>query len=306
MNKALRPLVVLVMCCLPLALHAQRRNALYNQYIKQYAPLAVEQMQQYRIPASITLAQGLLESGAGKSALARKSNNHFGIKCHSDWRGKKTRYDDDSKGECFRVYSSVKDSYVDHSRFLSSGSRYAILFRLDVTDYRGWAKGLKRAGYATDPSYANRLISIIEDYELYKYDQEGMSKRERRQWEKMLKKKPWLANPHQVYKSNDLGYVVARNGDTWKLLEGEFKISDKKLAKYNDVDKSFTLAEGDIVYLTKKNKRAAEKYTTHTVRSGESMYSISQRYGIRLKELYKLNKKDGEYIPEVGDVLRLR
>ena len=157
---------------------AQRRNARYNEYIKQYAPLAVEQMQRHKIPASITLAQGLLESGAGYSELARKSNNHFGIKCGGNWRGRTVRHDDDARNECFRAYRNPKDSYEDHSDFLKRGARYAFLFKLKITDYKGWARGLKKAGYATDPSYANRLITIIEDYELYKYDSRGMSKRD--------------------------------------------------------------------------------------------------------------------------------
>ena len=168
----LTAIIALLLICV--AVQAQRRNSRYNEYIKQYAPLAVEQMKEHKIPASITLAQGLLESGAGQSALARKSNNHFGIKCHSDWRGRRVYHDDDAKGECFRAYRHPKDSYEDHSLFLKRGARYAFLFKLKITDYKGWARGLKKAGYATDPSYANRLITIIEDYDLYKYDSRGM------------------------------------------------------------------------------------------------------------------------------------
>ena len=132
--------------------------------------MAVEQMKQYRIPASITLAQGLLESGAGRSELARKSNNHFGIKCHSDWRGGRVYHDDDLRGECFRKYKNAEQSYEDHAKFLTERPRYASLFKLKVTDYKGWAKGLQRCGYATDRAYANRLIKLIEDYDLYRYD----------------------------------------------------------------------------------------------------------------------------------------
>lgn len=306
MNQHIKWALALVAICLPLTLHAQRRNAAYNAYIKEYTHLAIEQMQQYKIPASITLAQGLLESGAGRSALAKKSNNHFGIKCHSTWRGKKTYYDDDAKGECFRVYSSVRDSYEDHSQFLKSGPRYASLFKLAITDYKGWARGLKKAGYATDPSYANRLISIIEDYELYKYDSQGLSKREARHWEKTIKKKPWLVNPHQVYIANGLAYIVARSGDDFRVLGGEFGISWKKLVSYNDLTRDYTLEDGDIIYLKKKNRKADKAHRTHVVRDGESMHSISQTYGIRLKNLYRMNKKDGDYVPEVGDVLKLR
>ncbi len=296
--------VLILMCIIPVS--AQRRNARYQSYIKEYAPLAVEQMKRYKIPASITLAQGLLESGAGQSALARKSNNHFGIKCHSTWNGRKVYYDDDAKGECFRAYKKVEDSYEDHSKFLTTGVRYRFLFDLKLSDYKGWARGLKKAGYATDPSYANRLITIIEDYDLYKYDSEGMNRREARKWAKLLKKKPWLANPHQVYLANGLAYVVVREGDTFKLLGGEFDISWKKLVDYNDLHKEYTLQPGDIIYLKKKNKKAQKPYEYHVVRDGDSMHTISQIYGIRLKNLYKMNKKDGDYVPEVGDRLKLR
>ena len=252
-------------------------------------------MKEHKIPASITLAQGLLESGAGQSALARKSNNHFGIKCGSNWRGRTVRHDDDARNECFRAYSNPRDSYEDHSAFLKRGARYAFLFDLKVTDYKGWARGLKKAGYATDPSYANRLITIIEDYDLYKYDSRGMSKRE-----------AWLANPHQVYIANDIAYVVARDGDTFRFLGKEFDISWKKLVKYNDLHKDYTLEAGDIIYLKSKKKKASKPHTVYIVKDGDSMHTISQKYGIRLKNLYKMNRKDDEYIPEVGDRLRLR
>ena len=307
MNHTVRLSVFLLMALLAVSLQAQRRNSRYNSYIKEYAPLAVEQMKKYKIPASITLAQGLLESGAGMSTLARKSNNHFGIKCHNTWRGRKVYYDDDARGECFRAYRKVEDSYEDHSEFLTHGARYAFLFDLKITDYKGWAKGLKKAGYATDRSYANRLITIIEDYELYKYDTKGMSKREARRWQKLIKKKPWLLNPHEVYLANGLAYVVARDGDTFQLLGGEFDISWKKLVDYNDLHKEYTLEAGDIIYLKKKNKKAQKPYAVHIVRDGESMHSIAQKYGIRLKNLYKMNrKKVDDYVPEVGDQLKLR
>ena len=284
------------------SMQAQRRNARYNEYIKQYAPLAVEQMRRHKIPASITLAQGLLESGAGQSKLARKSNNHFGIKCGGGWRGRTVRHDDDARNECFRAYRNPMDSYEDHSLFLRRGARYAFLFNLKITDYRGWARGLKKAGYATDPSYANRLITIIEDYDLYKYDSQGIV----RNWEKLVKKKPWLARPHQVFIANGIAYVVARDGDTFQALGKEFGISWKKLVKYNDLQKDYTLEEGDIIYLKEKKKKATKPYTVYVVKDGDSMHAISQKYGIRLKNLYKMNRKEADYVPEVGDRLRLR
>ena len=237
-----------------------------------------------------------LESGAGKSTLARKSNNHFGIKCGGDWTGRTVRHDDDARNECFRAYKHPRDSYEDHSKFLKGRSRYASLFKLKITDYKGWAHGLKKAGYATDPRYAYRLIDIIELYELHKYDtKDGI---------KWMKEFP---NPHQPYLANDLLYIVVRPGDTFKKLSKEFDISQRKLRKYNDLYKGYVLKPGDIIYLDKKHRRADKEHIIHVVRGGESMYSISQKYGIRLKNLYKMNKmKPEDPSPKVGDILRLR
>jgi LysM repeat protein len=252
-------------------------------------------MKKYRIPASITLAQGLLESGAGQSTLTRKSNNHFGIKCGSDWRGSTTLFDDDRRNECFRVYHNAKASYEDHSLFLKKRAHYTPLFRLKITDYKGWADGLKQAGYATSPTYATQLIGIIETYELYKYDRKGASGNY-----------IVLENPHQIYLSDDLAYVLARNGDTFKEIEQEFDISKRKLVKYNDMHKNYVLAAGDIIYLHEKRKRAQKAHKAHIVQEGESMHAISQIYGIRLHRLYKMNHKAPDYLPEVGTVLKLR
>lgn len=293
MKRYLISLLTMFVC---LVLQAQTRNKQYESYIKQYRDLAVEEMKKYRIPASITLAQGLLESGAGQSTLARKSNNHFGIKCGSDWRGKTVSHDDDARGECFRAYKHPKQSYEDHSKFLANRPRYASLFKLDITDYKGWARGLKKAGYATNPRYAEQLIGIIELYDLHKYDRKGGLK-----W---MKENP---NPHQTYIANGLVYIVVRAGDSWKSISKELDISQKKLRKYNDLYKGYALQVGDILYLEKKNRKAGKEHIVHVLRAGESMYSISQKYGIRLKNLYKLNKMDeDDPAPEVGTILRLR
>lgn len=296
-SRIILPIVLLFVFAF--SVQAQRRNKLYLEYIAQYNEIAVEQMKLHKIPASITLAQGLLESGAGQSTLARKSNNHFGIKCGGSWKGRSVRHDDDARNECFRAYRNARDSYEDHSKFLTGGARYAFLFRLDITDYKGWARGLKKAGYATDPSYANRLIQIIEDYELYKYDLSSRRKKTGKGTAKLV--------PHQVFLANGLLYVKARRGESFEDIAKEFDTRAKKLIKYNDLHKDYTLAEGDIIYLHEKKKKADKKYTVHIVGDDDSMHSISQRYGIRLKNLYKMNKKDpDEYIPEVGDRLRLR
>lgn len=291
-----KQIISLVLIVISFTLSAQTRNKQYEAYIKQYRDLAVEEMKKYHIPASITLAQGLLESGAGQSALARKSNNHFGIKCGGDWNGRTVSHNDDARGECFRAYKHPKQSYEDHSKFLASRSRYASLFKLKITDYKGWARGLKKAGYATNPRYADQLIGIIELYDLHKYDTKGGLK-----W---MKENP---NPHQPYIANGLVYIVARTGDTWKSISKEFDISKRKLRKYNDLYKGYELQEGDILYLEKKNRKAPKNHIVHVLRAGESMYAISQKYGIRLKNLYKLNKMDEEApAPEVGTILRLR
>lgn len=279
-----------------LTVQGQSRNKQYEDYIKKYRDIAVEEMKRYHIPASITLAQGLLESGAGYGTLARKSNNHFGIKCGSDWRGKTVKHDDDARNECFRVYKDPKDSYRDHSKFLAGKQRYAFLFDLKITDYKGWARGLKKAGYATNPRYAHQLIDIIERYDLDKYDKKGGLK-----W---MKENP---NPHEPFIANGLLYIIARQGDTWKNLSKEFDISKRKLRKYNDLYKGYELQEGDILYLEKKNRKAPKGMYVHVLRNGESMYSISQKYGIRLKRLYKMNKMDfGDAAPKVGTILRIR
>lgn len=300
-SRLLRITTIIIVLALSVGVHAQRRNTRYVEYVEKYCDLAVEQMKEHKIPASITLAQGLLESGAGMSELARKSNNHFGIKCGSRWNGRTVRHDDDARQECFRAYSHPRASYEDHSVFLTRGARYSFLFRLDLTDYKGWARGLKKAGYATDPSYANRLITIIEDYELYKYDRKGG-------WAKVKKDEEQILGliPHQVYIANGIAYVVARAGDSFKDLGKEFGISWRKLVKYNDLQKDYTLMQGDVIYLKEKKKKASKSSTVYVVKDGDSMHGISQKYAIRLKNLYKMNRKDGDYIPEVGDRLRLR
>lgn len=292
------------------ALHATGQikwNAKYQAYIDQYHDLAIEQMQKYGIPASITLAQGLYESGAGLSRLTRESNNHFGIKCHG-WRGEKTYHDDETRNECFRAYDSAYDSYEDHSKFLAGGKRYKKLFSLKRTDYKGWARGLSDCGYATNPAYAKKLIEIIKLYGLHKYDKA-------KKYDKLMVRRTrqgggkgsYLAS-RTITENNKSHYVKARAGDTFRSLSKELGISRRKLAKYNERDKDATLEDGEIIYIDKKQRRAAKEYKKrpHTVKAGESMYSISQLYGIRLNRLYKMNGLDANYSIKVGDKLRVR
>ena len=290
---------------LSLSASAQVRwNQVYQQYFDQYKDIAIKQMLRYHIPASITLAQGVFESGAGKSELARRANNHFGIKCHN-WDGRRSYHDDDESNECFRAYDSAYESYEDHSKFLVNGKRYSSLFNLKVTDYKGWARGLKAAGYATNPIYADKLIEIIQLYKLYEYDKATS-------YDKFMTDR---TKDHQIdgalhiikpYNKNY--YLIARQGDTFKSIAEEVGISYRKIAKYNERDKRDQLEEGEIIWLKKKQKKAPKDYKgrLHYVRNGESMYSIAQKYGIRLKNLYKMNHLSPDYQIKVGDGLRLR
>ncbi len=271
----------------------------YQQYFDTYKDIAIEQMKRYHIPASITLAQGVLESAAGRSELALKGNNHFGIKCHG-WTGRTVYHDDDENNECFRAYKNAYDSYEDHSVFLTSSVRYSSLFQLKQTDYKGWARGLKACGYATNPRYAIQLIDIIQLYKLYEYDEGKSHGKSAVSFGSMPS--------HRVYEFNKNYYVIAKAGDTYRTIGAEFGVSYKKLAKYNENERDARLEEGEFVWLEKKRRNAPKEYKNrpHVVRGGESMYTIAQRYGIRLKYLYKMNNLTPDYRIKVGDVLRIR
>ena len=305
--KTIRPYIVTLLLILPTLVSAQMRwNSAYQTYFNQYKDLAIEQMFKYGIPASITLAQGVFESGAGKSELARKGNNHFGIKCHG-WQGATTYHDDDAKQECFRAYDNVYDSYEDHSKFLRNNARYRRLFSLSTTDYRGWAKGLKECGYATNPAYARKLTDIIE---LYKLNQDDRAT----SYDKFMAKHNAKDRPaqrggtlHPIKMYNKTHYLVARQRDTSKSIGKEVDISWRAIAKHNERDKNDILQEGDIVYLKKKQKRAPKQFKKrpHIVKTGESMYSIAQFYGMRLKSLYKKNHLTPDYQIKAGDTLKV-
>lgn len=285
-------------------------NARYQQYIDQYKDLAIAEMLQWNIPASITMAQGLLESGAGNSELSRKGNNHFGIKCHG-WNGRTTYHDDDEKHECFRAYENVYESYEDHSRFLSTSARYKQLFSLKRTDYKGWARGLKACGYATNPRYAELLIDIIECYDLQSLDHATSYNKANihgGSYHPSKKTSEALAQQHhQILMNNRLFYIVARRGDSFKSLGKEFGVSASKLAKYNDRDKKGVISEGDYIYLQKKRTKAdkAFKKKPHIVAPGESLYDIAQHYGIRLKNLIKKNPQVMENGLHAGEQIKV-
>jgi LysM repeat protein len=302
-------LFILIFYCQQL--YSQTINKTYVEYIEKYAQLAQKQQSQYGIPASIILAQGLLESSAGKSWLALNANNHFGIKC-SEWKGESVSYTDDKKNECFRKYSSVIDSYQDHSEFIKNRPRYASLFGLSRTDYEGWAHGLKKAGYATDDTYAYKLISLIDNYELHKYDIEQNPNELIIENNKPLVQEkgsmgyvdPYLK--HTIMKNNNVRYVVAVAGDTWGSIADEFNMNENRILKFNDVQPGAILQPGEKVYLQTKKRIAEKKYPLHEVKEGETMYLISQEYGILLRNLYDINGMSYNQGPRVGQVLKLR
>lgn len=275
-----------------------------ERYLLTFYPMAVEQMERHGIPASITLAQGLLESGAGKSKLASEGKNHFGIKADKRWKGRTMKVMDNGALHKFRVYENAGESYEDHSQFLIVNKRYASLFRLKKTDYKGWAKGLRDAYYAEDRQYHTKLVALIERYRLYEYDSYTMSDIKNGRKEGNPKS---IALNRSIYKSNGLLYVTARQGDTFETLSKELRISKNKLISYNDLHKGYKIEEGDIIYLEKKRSKALEKYSFHRTRNGDSLYRISQIYGIRLENLYKMNPQYSSYTRlKVGDVIRLR
>lgn len=262
----------------------------YDSYVRTYYPLAVEQMKKYGIPASITLAQGLLESGAGKSELSRKSNNHFGIKADKSWKGRTVSSMDNGRMCKFRKYSDVSGSYEDHSKFLVGRQRYAFLFELAPDDYKGWAKGLKQAGYAEDSKYPQKLINLIERYNLQRFDTPSP-----------------IGGGRVVRDVNGVPYIIAEVGDRMTLLAGELGLSVRKLRKYNDIHDKREPVPGERLFLKKKRSKAAKGSNFHTTASGESLYTISQEYGIRLMKLYDLNPQYRSYTKlKVGDIIRLR
>lgn len=306
-----------------------------DQYIQKFAQYAVEEMELYKIPASITLAQGLLETGGGQSRLAQEGKNHFGIKCKENWVGKTMKHSDDAPNECFRVYDDPRDSYRDHSLFLATRKYYTPLFSLDEKDYRAWAHGLKKAGYATNPRYADILISKIEKYRLYEFDQSskenvfatvlrlypGLSKdpvfMAQSQQNKVIEKTEKVLaknEPEKVLTKQDiLNSILVKNhpNDGLKFfivpenlnledVAAKFKISTGKLLKYNELDGT-NLNRNAIVFLeAKKNKANVESYR---VQAGETMYDVSQKFAVKLSKLYSYNRMSYGDQPKVGDIV---
>lgn len=269
-------------------------------YIDQWSLVAMAEMERTGIPASIKLAQACLESDNGNSRLAREGKNHFGIKCH-DWTGQEIRHDDDEKNECFRKYRSAEQSFMDHSDFLTTKSRYADLFELKPDDYKGWARGLKKAGYATAPKYADLLITIIEENELNAYDKEVLSGNF-----KPGKLPGGLGLHRPVMLNNNVEYIISRKGDTPKSLREEFDLYPREIQRYNDVRGDVVLDSGIMIYLQPKRFRAEKGMDLHTVAEGETLMDISREYGIKPGSLRRKNNLDREEEVTEGMILWLR
>jgi LysM repeat protein len=303
-----------------------------TDYISTYKDLAVSEMQRTGVPASITLAQGMLESDYGRSSLARFANNHFGIKCHNDWTGQTFRMNDDRRNECFRKYRRPEDSFYDHSDFLKAGSRYSFLFDLDRTNYKAWAQGLKRAGYATNPDYANMIIRKIEENRLYEFDgpftassvgQQGVGQVKLPADAPSRQGGNGTANPTQsqanpitfgdimaraprIKENNRVQYIIVKDGETRQKLEDEFQMLKWELSRYNDLKDDFVPVPGQMLYLEPKRDRAEAGTEVHTAVQGDTMYMISQKYAIRLKSLLEMNGMTEGQEPEPGQKILLQ
>ena len=293
-----------------------------QDYIEHFANLAIQEMNEFSIPASIILAQACLESSDGNSTLAKMSNNHFGIKCKSSWTGETVFYDDDQKNECFRKYKSPVESFRDHSRFLIESTRYQFLFDFEITDYKKWAYGLKKAGYATDPRYPERLIKIIEDFNLYELDRyfkrginfagikrhgfavgsSSVGKTGKGTGEITID--PYLAR--NVQERNGSKAFVAVDGDTYEQIAAEFSMKEWEIFKYNDCEKGSKPEANSIVYIRSKRGKAPRGNDFHIAKEGESLWSIAQWYGVRLNALYRINRMKKGDEPQSGQKISLR
>ncbi len=311
---------VLILTALPGYSQQQQTR---EEYIEKYKDAAIQYMKTHGIPASITLAQGCLESANGNSDLAVKANNHFGIKCHNDWKGP-TYYKkgDDPGKSCYRKYRNASESFKDHSDFLRYGQRYAFLFDLQITDYKGWCHGLKKAGYATDPKYAQKLIKIIEDYRLYSFDRELSAKAEENrnilppspnEIMKVMELNPArtsllykYSRNRTIYQRNGVPYILAGDMDTYETLAEEYNLFTRELLRYNDLKDPVDLVPGTVVYLQRKKAKAQKHMEIHIAVDGDTYYDIAQKYGVRMKKLFKYNDyRDGDIL-HVGDEIFLR
>lgn len=306
-----------------------------EEYIDRYKHIAIEHMERYGIPASITLAQGILESDSGNSNLARSSNNHFGIKCKSNWKGQRVYHTDDAPDECFRKYDSVEESYEDHAEFLDQSPRYDSLFAYSSSDYRSWARGLKAAGYATAPDYAQRLTRIIEENQLFLFDEDNGAelyaarmRAERGRVDDEFARQSSVDMPeaveagidpnsyrvpertyngYSVYANNGVHYVVARDGDSFERIASTFALTERTLRKYNEIDPKSVAdpVAGEFIYIEQKQSKWMGEGNSHRVEEGETLTSIAQEYGIRQKRLERLNRLKSGAVLMQGQMLKL-
>ena len=310
--------LLLVLMTVLLSIGAAKNPKL--DYIDKYSDIAIKEMKRTGVPASITLAQGILESNAGQSVLATKGNNHFGIKCHNDWKGKTMKMDDNAPKECFRVYPNAEASFRDHSDFLRSRDRYKSLFELKQTDYKGWARCLKKAGYATDPGYADKLITLIEDYELYRFDK-GVKVSVKPPLEieepKVVQLEPrpgmkyqesvTFSTARKVYSQNGVPFVYSEAGETYASIAASNGLFLKELLKFNDHEQELALEPGTMVYLARKKAQGPVGVNKYVVeKDGETLRDIAQRFGIRYAALQKLNIVLYGKTLEEGDTVILR
>ena len=284
------------------------RKMTREEYIEAFKDIAIKEMGRSGVPASITLSQGMLESDNGNSRLALKANNHFGIKCHNGWKGRKIYHDDDERGECFRRYNSVYESYEDHSDFLRNVSRYSFLFELDPLDYEAWAKGLKKAGYATNPQYAEKLVIIIEDNELHQYDIIAIDRNKSKKFKKTggYNSSESTEPTREIFKRNRINYIVIQEGDSYESLLKELGLLPFEIFKYNNLNRDSMLYPGREIYLQPKRLKAEHGKLYHTVKQGETMYAISRMYGVKLDRLYKINNMNPGTEPDTDQKISLR
>jgi len=311
-----------VICNLLLSAQPSAKKMTVSDYIATYKSYAIREMKEYQIPASIILAQGIIETNCGNSQLTRQSNNHFGIKCHKDWTGDTIHVDDDAPNECFRKYRNAGESYRDHSLFLKLRSRYAFLFSIPVTDYKGWANGLQKAGYATNKHYAESLIRVIEENHLYEFDGENAAIAQLKAVkEKLFSCGHFLQGYEQptagkfevvktspkgrkIYLNNGLKFIFAQKDDNYLSLAKEFNVYAFQILRFNDLSKDDCLQEGQIIYLERKKRKAADEI--HMVKPNENLYSIAQLYGMKLKLLSKRNRMHSDDALQSGQKLWLR
>ncbi len=305
-----------------------QQQEVVKEYISRFKDLAMEEMQRTGVPAAIKLAQGIHETGAGTSQLVLKSNNHFGIKCKSNWTGESVSHDDDERGECFRKYSAAEESYRDHSDFLKNSSRYASLFTLDPTDYKGWANGLKKAGYATNPKYPSVLIKLVEDYQLQDYTLIAMGKKKNpdagmvsalllAEQETTFAATPVTEDnaeaaitrvqpsyPEGIFQINETKVVFVKSGTSWLSVAQQYNIPLARIFEFNDMEQSEVAEKDQLVYLQRKRKTG--KTDLHIVVAGETLHDIAQQQAIRLEALLEYNKLEPGMQPAIGEKLYLR